>query len=38
MQQVQTALYLHDEWIGQDINDINLNGSQQNLREVNLVG
>ena len=35
---VQTGLCRYDEWIMvQDINDKNLNGSYQNLTEVNLV-
>ena len=34
---VQTGLYQYDEWMVQDINDKNLNGSEQNLMEVNLV-
>ena len=34
---VQTNLYRYDEWMVQDINDKSLNGSQQNLTEVNLV-
>ena len=33
---VQTNLYRYDEWMMQDINDKNLNGSWQNLMEVNL--
>ena len=34
---VQTGLYRCDEWLVQDINDNNLNGSLQNLTEVSLV-
>ena len=34
---MQTGLYQYDKWMVQDINDKNLNGSQQNLTEVNLV-
>ena len=34
---VQTGLYRYDEWMVQDIKDKNLNGSSQNLTEVNLV-
>ena len=34
---VQTGLYRYDESIVQDINDKNLNGSLQNLTEVNVV-
>ena len=34
---VHTGLYLHDEWMMQDNNEKNLNGSYQNLTEVNLV-
>ena len=34
---VQTGLYRYDEWMLQEINVKNLNGSQQNLMEVNLV-
>ena len=34
---VHTGLYQYDEWMVQDINDKNVNGSLQNLTEVNLV-
>ena len=34
---MRTGLYRYDEWMVQNINDKNLNGSQQNLTEVNLV-
>ena len=34
---VHTGLYQYDEWMVQDINDKNVNGSEQNLTEVNLV-
>ena len=34
---VQTGLYWYDEWMVQDINDKNLNESEQNLTEVTLI-
>ena len=34
---LQTGLYRCDEWMMQDINDKNLNGSKQNLTKVTLV-
>ena len=34
---VHTGLYWYDEWMVQDINNKNLNESQQNLTEVTLV-
>ena len=33
----QTGLYRYDEWMVQDINDKNLNGSSEHLTEVTLV-
>ena len=34
---VQTGLYWYDEWMVLNVNYKNLNGSKQNLTEVNLV-
>ena len=34
---METGLYRYDEWMVQDINDKNLDGSLQNLTEVTLV-
>ena len=34
---VQTGLYRYDEWMVQDINNKNLNESEQNLTEVTLI-
>ena len=34
---VHTGLYRSDEWMVEDINDKNLNGSQKNLTEVTSV-
>ena len=34
---VQTGLYWYDEWMVLDVNHKNLNGSKQNVKEVNFV-